>query len=292
MRHDNLKSSTPGGGTVMSQPDQRIENEASAYGAPDINLQPEPEETARIGPAGRLAGVLLSPGETFEDINRKPTWLVPILVAMVIALAGTLFFNWRVNPDWDQVVRKQIREQVEKSGGQMPSEADMQRSITIGRTIAKFTPVIAVVFTPIVYLFLAGIFALGLMLMQVQTTFKKILSVVSWSNVAIGVVSTIVFAASLMVKDREGLSQIDPTKGPEFVPTNIGAFLPSDFSPVIKALAGSIDIFTIWLLILLSIGFAAIAGSKKVTATKTGALVFSLWGVYVLVKIGIAAIRG
>jgi hypothetical protein len=63
-------------------------------------------------------------------------------------------------------------------------------------------------------------------------------------------------------------------------------------SAIIKTVAGSIDIFTIWFLILVTIGLAAIAGSKKITTGKTATVVFGFWVVYVLLKVGWAAVFG
>jgi hypothetical protein len=168
----------------------------------------------------------------------------------------------------------------------------MQQQLTIGKTIAKFTPIIAAIATPIVYVILAGIFALGMMFIQAKTTFKKILSVVAWSRAAIGVVETVVMMASLMIRDEESLRSIDPTQASGIVPTNVAAFLPSVTSPAIKSLAGSLDIFTIWTLILFTIGFAAIAGSRKITTRKTATVVLGFWVIYVFLKVVWAAVTG
>src|SRR6185295_568507 len=160
------------------------------------------------------------------------------------------------------------------------------------KTFAKFTPIIAVVGTPIFYLVLAGIFALGMMFIQAKTTFKKILSVVAWSGAVTALIATIVTIIALLLQDKESLAGIDPTKSSGIVPTNVGAFLPSDSSPIIMAIASSLDIFSIWYLILLSIGLAAIAGARKITTSKTGGLVFGLWAVFVLIKVVWASLFG
>ncbi|HXG91595.1 MAG TPA: hypothetical protein VNN73_04405, partial [Blastocatellia bacterium] len=130
------------------------------------------------------------------------------------------------------------------------------------------------------------IFALGLMFIQAQPTYAKVLSVTAWSGAATSVVSTLVFCAALMVQDQQTLDSIDPTKGVNFVPTNLGAFLSSGASTVIRVIASSIDIFTIWFLILLSIGFAATSGARKITTSKTASLVFGLWIVWIVLRIG------
>lgn len=275
----------------MSETIDQLPEPTAPYEAPPQPDQTPAEEPARLGPIARLTGVLLSPGDTFADVNRKPTWIAPMVIAILTVLAATLFFQWRVHPDWDSIMRGQIKKQLEKSNQSLTDE-QMEQRVSISKSIAKFSPIIAAVFTPIFYVILAGIFALGLMIIQAKTTFKKTLSVVAWSSAAVSIVSTVVMMASLMIRDEEGLRSIDPTQSAGIVPTNIAAFLPSTTSAVIKAIAGSIDIFTIWTLILLTIGFAAIAGSRKITTGKTATVVFGFWAIFVLLKVGWAAAFG
>lgn len=275
----------------MDQPETHTEAGAPAYGAPHPQDIPVVQEPARLGPMKRLVGVLFSPGETFEDVNRRPTWIAPIIIAMITVFASTMFFEWRVKPDWDQIMRTQLKKRMERSG-QTLTEEQIQQQVSVGKTIAKFSPLIAVVVTPIIYVILAGIFALGLMFIQAKTTFKKILSVVAWSSAATAIVGTIVTWASLLVRDQESLKSIDPTQPATIVPTNLAAFLDPATSAPIKSIAGSLDIFTIWVLILFTIGFAAIAGSRKITTGKTATVVFGFWAVYVLLKVGWASVFG
>ena len=275
----------------MSQPEDQMPAAIPTYAVPHQQDQPRVEDTARLGPVARLTGTLLSPGETFADVNRKPTWIAPMIIAVATVLASSFFFQWRVHPDWDSIMRNQIKKRMERSN-QSLTEEQMQQQVAFSKSIAKFFPIIGAIVTPIIYVILAGIFALGLMFIQAKTTFKKILSVVAWSSAAIGIVATVVTMASLMVRDEEGLRSIDPTQPAGIVPSNLAAFLPSNASAVIKSVAGSLDIFTIWILILLSIGFASIAGSRKIKTGNAAAVVFGFWAVYVLLKIGWAAAFG
>lgn len=275
----------------MSHPEEQPMDTQPMSEAPQPHHEPAAEEPARIGPLGRLTGTLFSPGETFADINRKPTWIAPMIIAVVTVLASTFFFQWRVNPDWDSIMRNQIKKQMERSN-QSLTEEQMQQQVNFAKGIAKFSPLIGAVVTPIFYVLLAGVFALGLMFIQAKTTFKKVLSVVAWSSAATAVVATIVTMASLMVRDEDSLRSIDPTQSAGIVPSNLAAFLSSETPAVIKSLAGSIDIFTLWALILLTIGFAAIAGARKITTSKTATVVFGFWAVYVLLKMGWAAAFG
>lgn len=246
------------------------------------------EEPARLGPFQRLVGTIFSPGETFEDVNRKPTWIVSIIIGIIFASGASLFFEWRVKPDWDRVMRNSIRQRLEASGQQMPSEDVVARQVQLGKTFAKLAPVFPIVILPLFTLALSGIFALGLLLMQARATFKKILSVVAWAGAGIGLVQTIVFMATLMVRETES---IDPTKPGSFTATSIASLLPSDTSGVLRALAAQFDVFTIWWLIVLSIGFAAIGG-KQITAGRARTLVFALFALWLVVRVGWAAVTG
>ncbi len=275
----------------MSDIENPMQSDAPAYGVPRAPETTVLEEPARLGPVQRLTGVMFSPGETFADVNRKPTVLAPILIAMATVIASTLFFNWWANPNWDQILRPQVKKRIER-GGQTATEEQIQQGVALGKTFAKFSPVIAACAVPIFYVVLAGIFALGMMFIQAKTTFKKILSVVAWSGAVTGLIATIVTIIALLVQDKESLASIDPTKSVGIVPTNVAAFLPSDTSPILTAIASSLDIFSIWYLILLSIGLAAIAGARKITTSKTGGLVFGLWAIFVLIKVAWASLFG
>jgi hypothetical protein len=275
----------------MSDPEIRTTDDAPPYAPTPMHDQEAPEEPARIGPFGRLTGTLLSPGETFADINRKPTFIAPMIIAACAVLASSFFFQWRVHPDWDTIFRTQIKKALDRRNQSIP-EDQMQKQVDFSKTFAKFFPYIAAVGVAVVYVIIAALFALGMMFIQAKTTFKKILSVVSWSSASVSVVTVIVTVAVLMVKDEEGLRSIDPTQSAGLVPSNIAAFLPSESSPVLKALAGSIDFFTIWQVILLCIGLAVIANSRKITSSKTATVVVGFWIVWILLKVAGAAMFG
>jgi hypothetical protein len=267
----------------MSEIENQTPEPAPSSGAPQPQDQTPVEEAARLGPFSRLTGTLLSPGETFVDINRKPTWIAPILIAIIVAVAFSFFYDWKVKPDYLEITRQQMKARVR--GGEMPPEETIKRAADL---TSKINWVYAIVFPPIGYLFLAGVFALGMLLMQAQTTFKKILSVVAWAGTSVGIVSTIVVTASVMIRETDSLKDVPWYYASRYTATNLAAILSPE-SPVLKALTGSLDVFSIWRLILLSIGLAAIAGSRKITTRKTATLVVALWVLGILVSVGFAA---
>jgi hypothetical protein len=146
----------------MSDPEIRTSEDAPPYASTPMHDQQAPEEPARIGPFGRLTGTLLSPGETFEDINRKPTFVAPMIVAICAILASTFFFQWRVHPDWDTIMRNQIKKQLDRRNQSIP-EDQLNKQVEVSKKFAQFFPLIGSVFVPISYVIIAGLFALGMM---------------------------------------------------------------------------------------------------------------------------------
>jgi len=72
-----------------------------------------------------------------------------------------------------------------------------------------------------------------------------------------------------------------------FAPTNLGAFMnPLETNPGLYSFASSIDIITIWCLVLVGIGTALVAGVKRSSGYIAS---FGWWAVVVLVGAAIAA---
>jgi hypothetical protein len=275
----------------MDEPENQMENNAPVSAAPPVQPQDVPVEPAKMSWLQRFFGVLISPGETFTDVNRKPTILAPLIILIVIVLSSVAFTNWKMGPYMDDFLRAQIKQRAESSGQTLTDE-QMAQQFDIAKTINKFTPLIAAVFAPIIYLAIAGLFALGMMMIQAKTTFKKVYSVTLWTFAGLGLISTIVFMASMMVKDEESLRGVNIQNPTASVPTNVGVFLDPQTSPMIRSLAGSLDIFSIWTICLLSIGLAAIAGSKKIKTGNTATVVVVLWLIYVAGKTVLSPFTG
>ncbi|HKW33485.1 MAG TPA: hypothetical protein VJN92_10810, partial [Candidatus Acidoferrum sp.] len=71
----------------------------------DAQAQPQ----ASISPFGRVIGVFFSPKATFEDVVRKPSWLLPVLLTTILSIGVSFAINQRMN--W----RDYISQQIEKS---------------------------------------------------------------------------------------------------------------------------------------------------------------------------------
>lgn len=245
------------------------------------------------GPFPRLAGVLISPCETLEGIGRTPTCITPIVIAILIAMAGNAFYYWRVNPDWEQRVRARIdRHQVVT--GETLSPDQVAQQVAVAKMLGQFFILLPAVSTPVFCFVVAGFYLLvfGMAFLRAPP-FKKILSVVAWSKAAITIVGVPIVMLVVIAMDKERLNDLDPESS-RVLQSSPGALLPEHISPAIKSLVGSLDIFTTWFLVLLIIGFAGIVGlaSQKTKTWKVAMLVTGTWLVWVLTKAGLAFVFG
>jgi hypothetical protein len=245
-----------------------------------MTATPAPEAPGQsISAFGRIVGVFFSPKATFEDIVRKPTWLLPVALMTVLSIIVSIGLNQRVN--W----RDFMSQQIEKSprASQLSAE-QKQQQIEAG---AKVTPIFVYVvgaLGPIIIVLLVGLVMWGAysLLGGASTTFGTAMGITSHAFLT-GLVSSPLLLLILYLKPYGTVDVDNP------VSTNLAVLLPDEAAKWLVALCKSIDLFTFWTLILLAIGFAAV-NPKKLKGAKPYTIAFTVWAVYVVVRVGSAFI--
>jgi hypothetical protein len=221
----------------------------------------------------RIAGVLFAPADTFRDIARKPDIIVPLVILLVLALASAIIFVPRMDVD------AMMRAQMEQSGRQM-SDADMEKAAKFSGSLMRVMGYLSPVWAVLIWLIIAGVLLLAFRLFGGEGNFKQAFSATLYAwipNTIGGIITTIVVAAR---------GTVDPTTMATLVKSSPAFLVEQKDNPVVFALLSSLDIFTIWTLILLILGFAALS---KLSRGKSAAIVISLWLVTVFVKLAGAA---
>jgi Yip1 domain len=234
---------------------------------------PAPEPAAQVSPFGRIIGVLFSPKSTYEDIARKPSWLLPVIISTVLGIASTVVLNQRV--DW----RDFISQQIEKSpqAAQLTAE-QKEKQIDISSKVATYVVYGAGVVGSVLFALIVGaVMMLAYNLLAgAGATFSQSLAIAAHTLV-VGIVSTPIFLLVMFLRPK---GSIDPNNP---VATNLAAILPEESAKWLLTLCKSIDVFTIWTLILIAIGFAAV-NPRKLKGGKPYIIAFSVWGALVVVK--------
>jgi hypothetical protein len=235
---------------------------------------PAPAPQAAISPIGRIFGVLFSPKPTFEDIVRKPSWLLPVIISTILAIVSTVVLNQRIN--W----RDYIVQQLDKSprAAQLSTEQKQQQAEVSAKVTTYIVYASGVLGSLLFALIVGGVMMLAYNLLAgAGATFSQSFAIAS-HTLLVGIVSTPIFLLVLLLRPP---GTVDPDNP---VATNVAVFLPEDSAKWLLALCKSIDIFTIWMLVLLAIGFAAV-NPRKLKGSKSYVIAFSVWGVLVVVKV-------
>jgi hypothetical protein len=243
---------------------------------------PSPVPVTPENPGGffqNLIDVYFSPRDAFTRIVRSPRVLVPLVVYVVLVLGFTGVWMQKMD------AREFMKTQIEESGraDKIPAE---QREAIIEQQ-AKWMPIFAWVLGPVgiavTLLVIAGaLLFIYRFFYAAEVSFRQSFAIVTWVFLAVGLVTTPV---TLAVMSLKGDWNINPQ---EAVQANLGLLLDrSAAAKPLWALLTSIDVFSLWLVFLLAVGFAV--ASKKTTGSALWGVAIP-WIVIVLVKVGWAAI--
>ncbi|MBW2196018.1 MAG: YIP1 family protein [Deltaproteobacteria bacterium] len=242
------------------------------------------DDAPTMGFVQRLTGVYFEPSKTFEDINRKPTWLTIYILMSLLAVAS--FYVLTIRMDYETYMRKSIEM---SPASRLLSEEQIEEAVS--RPPSAFQRYSGMAFAPagmiVVYLAFAGIFLLLFTLMGASLSYKKSLAVSFWAMAPPGIIVTLLGILFMYLRDPATL-ELNPANN---VASNLGPLVSSGDSPVIHGLLSSIDVFSFWTIFLLSVGFAAIS-DRRLTTKKAATGIFMLWGAYVLLKAGYHAVHG
>ena len=241
-------------------------------------LQPVEPEPKGMGEASRIAGILFEPGKTFEDIARRPSWIVPMVLVIAVVLVMLALFSQRVG--WERAIRQQFQ-----TNPRMAQMAPEQREQAMQMQL-RFAPVVSyvgvILGVPIVDLIWAGVL-LGIVkgIMAAQVRFKQVFSVVTWAGMP-GLISTVLTIIVMFLKNPDDFNLQNP------LVFNPGALMdPLTTSKFLYSIATSLDLFMIWMLVLIGLGLKA-AGGRSLSTGGAMAAVFVPWIVWTLGKASLA----
>ncbi|NUM75596.1 hypothetical protein DCC62_19855 [candidate division KSB1 bacterium] len=209
----------------------------------------------------RLIGVFTSPSATMQDIAARPSWLIPLILVCVSALAFSLYTQ-------DLIIETQRTETLKRNPNMTEEQiAGMEKVMKIT------TPIFAVLGTGVFYLAIGGLLLFtGNILLGGQTKFKTLFSTVCWSGV-ITLVSSLINAP--VMKARGVMESA----------TSLAGLLPSgDSKSVLHTLLSQIDLLNIWWVAVAGFGFAA---AYKFSTKKSMITVFVWWAIFVAIGVAV-----
>jgi len=243
--------------------------------AESTTLAPEP--IAKLGSFQRLIKMFFSPGEVFDDIKTKPTWLVVLIAMMVLTIGAQAI----VLPHMDNeaTLRARLGDRADEI-----SDAEIERMIAGGEKITRFIPVITAVVVPIMWAILAAIFLLMLKMVGSETDFVTTLSATLHAYLPASAVATVLTVALIQRVDKITEQEI-----PNLVKSHLGVLLPADAPAWLSSMAGTFSVFNIWTLALLVIGFKIIG---RLSTARAAIAVLVPWAIWLVGKAGMGVLQG
>jgi hypothetical protein len=210
-----------------------------------------------------------------ESVAQRPTWIAPLVLWTICSLILTVLIIPRI--DYAGMLRERFEDRGQQiSEERLESMAETQSRI--GRVIGFGWGAVA---PAAVSLLLAAIFLGAFKAFGWDLRFKQSFGVTAHSFLPAVLGSLL---ALPVISQRE---QIDPRGMSDLVRSNLGFLVARDTSPALHSLLSSIDVFSLWVLALLVIGFAA---ASRVSRGRAAGIIVSLWVLFVLIKTGWAAL--
>ena len=242
----------------------------AAVPTPPVTLDPVPP-TPPMSEGARIINTYIAPSKTFTDLRRSAAWWAPWILISVFSLAFMYTISKQVG--FEQISKNQIAhskraDQFDK----LPADQQARQlgfSVKIFQGFAICTPLLVLFFTLISTVILWGTFKVGF---SAETTFGQAYAIGMYAGLP-GIVGAILGIISLFAGvSPEGFDINNP------VATNLAYFLDQDTTgKFVRGMASSIDLITIWSVVLLGIGFSCTSKVKRSTAIMVVVAWFLFW---------------
>ena len=236
----------------------------------------EIKEPPQMSEAASLGNIFIEPGRVFDDMRRKPRFLLAgLIMVLAISLFNVLFIQ-RIG------FEKLTRDRIESSPrSEQLSKEDKDKMIQMQSSKLIKGITYGVVPLGVIISFLLGglIYWLGANAMGGSMTFLGGLSTWIYASFPPTLVTIL---ANLLVLFLKPVNEISISAGQSgLIHANPSFFLNPKQMPVIASLLGNLDLFLIWGWIL------AVIGLQRVGKISSGAA----WGITVILALILAAAK-
>jgi len=227
-----------------------------------------------------LLEIFYAPGKVFDRVRERGMWLPAFSGIMMLALLASYFVVHGMG--MENIIRQQMASNPRAMEQMGPDGIAKAANSPVATALAYGAPL---VFTPIVLLAVAGLFAAGLSLTGSKLKFAQVLGATCYGWWPYSVLTTLMSGLIVSVaSNKEDLNIRN------LIATNAGAFLDSaTTNKAVYAFASSIDLLSFGLIGFLAYGLARVSGR---TFGSCLGIVGGLWLIYVLGKTGLAAVTG
>lgn len=209
-----------------------------------------PSEPPQMSEIGTIFGIFFEPGRVFEDLRRKPRFIIGAIIISLLVTAYAFGLYYKVG---ETAMRRYSAEQIDKSTqGQSLSKEQKETQIDLGMTIGAVVRYVFPVIMIIVLLIGGLLYFLGTKAFGGTGGFLHALSVYVYSSIPPTVIGML---GSFIVMAIKSVDEIDIGASQRgLLQANPSMFVDGSAHPILATLLGTLDVFMIWGWILAAIG--------------------------------------
>lgn len=234
-------------------------------------------KVTRAGRTGwwRLSGIFFEPTRTFQEIDRRQNWLLPVLATIAAAAVNTLIVFKKIG--LESILRGQVTRSLqaqELSEEQLDALIETLSSSLITQIFFYLQPIV-----PLVFVLLSALLFTGtLHLIGAETRFVKVLSVNAHTFFFYYFLYlTLTNIVILFTQDPRSIDLENPLR------SNLGFALSRTDSPVLYRFASSVDVLSFYHTYLLALGLSIV--SRNISFPITLGVVGALWATLVFARV-------
>jgi hypothetical protein len=227
---------------------------------------------------GRLIGVFFEPGKVFADVAARPRWIAPMLVSILVGMA--LVYAISTHVGWDQTIRQTLANNSRVA--ELPVEQREKMIATSSKIASIGGWVGAVLGAPFFVLIIAGVLT-GLFngLLGTDLKFAQAFSITAYALLVRALLAALLILLVYLKPPERFNIQVSP-----FSPA---AYMNRLENPKwLMSLAGSLDLFTIWAIVLLALGFSVAA--RKLSFAKALTAIGIPWLIWVAAMMSVQSL--
>jgi membrane protein, antimicrobial resistance system len=226
------------------------EQNSSEWQAPPPPERIQAGEPAQMSEVGTLGSIFFEPGRTFEDLRRKPRFLMAAVIMALLVFGYVIGLQYKFG---ESGMRSFIADQIEKNPRTGGLTAEQKaNAVDLQVKISSYTRYAIPIFVLVAFLIGGLLYWGGSKAFGGDGGFLHGLSVFVYSSFPPTVVGMI---ANYIVMALKSVDEIDlATSQRSLLNANLGFFVNGHEAPVLATLLSTLDLFAIWGWILAAIG--------------------------------------
>lgn len=243
------------------------------------DIAPETPAPVKVSLVEDFVDIFFSPRAVFARREKAGYALVMIIVTLLVG--GLAIANRGTMQDlMEAEMARGIAEAMKQNPGMTQEQAE------VGRKIGEFMMTYGAFIVMPVFMFLTGLCAwLTAKMLGASFSYAAATMIATYSFIP-RVLESLTISAQGLLLDTSKMT------GARQLSLGVARFLDPEMSPGLLALAGRIDVFTLWVTVLLAIGIGVVAKLPKDKVVVAGVIMWAFGALPSLWTLGKAAILG